>query len=93
VELFTYTYSTAIRSALLAAGFYVAKGGSTGDRLETTIAITPAACSRSSHHELLSSDWLTKWNRSGAKFPSEIPAEQHPEFERMIQAHPQFQRI
>ena len=26
VELFTYTYSTSVRAAMLAAGFYVAKG-------------------------------------------------------------------
>ncbi len=43
VELFTYTHSTAARAALLAAGFYVAKGRPAGAKEETTIALTPAA--------------------------------------------------
>ena len=43
VELFTYTHSTAARAALLAAGFFVAKGRSAGEKEETTIALTPAA--------------------------------------------------
>ena len=40
---FTYTHSTAARAALLAAGFYVAKGRPAGAKEETTIALTPAA--------------------------------------------------
>jgi queuine tRNA-ribosyltransferase len=92
VELFTYTCSTAIRAALLAAGFHVARGCSTGEKQETTIALTPAACSSSScHHELLTADWLEKWGRSGAKFPPGIEPDQYPVFERAILAHPQFQ--
>ncbi|MHA3772442.1 tRNA guanosine(34) transglycosylase Tgt [Verrucomicrobiota bacterium sgz303538] len=94
-ELFTYTCSTAIRVALLAAGFYVAKGRSTGEKLETTIALTPEALRSpfQGRHELLSADWLKKWNRSGAKFPVEIGADQHPSFEKMILGHEQFQRL
>ena len=42
-ELFTYTYSTRVRAALLAAGFFVAKGRATGPKLETTIALSPLA--------------------------------------------------
>jgi queuine tRNA-ribosyltransferase len=93
-ELFTYTCSTANRAALLAAGFYVARGRSAGEKLETTIALTPAACRAPSpcRHELLTPDWLEKWNRSGAKFPGEIPANQHTVFERAIRGHDQFQR-
>ena len=92
VELFTYTCSTANRAALLAAGFYVARGRNAGEKLETTIALTPAAypSSGSYRHELLTLDWLGKWNRSRAKFPNEIPAEQHVSFERKIRMHPQF---
>jgi queuine tRNA-ribosyltransferase len=91
-ELFTYTCSTANRAALLAAGFYVARGRNAGEKLETTIALTPAAyhASSSRRRELLTPDWLEKWNRSAAKFPDEIPADQHASFEQLIRGHAQF---
>jgi queuine tRNA-ribosyltransferase len=93
-ELFTYTCSTANRAALLAAGFYVARGRSAGEKLETTIALTPAARNVSSfpRHELLTADWLEKWNRSGAKFPGEVQAHQYSSFEQVIRQHEQFRR-
>lgn len=93
-ELFTYTFSTAARAALLAAGFHVAKGCSTGRVRETTIALTPAAlgvgaaCSR----ELLSRDWLEKWNRSSARFASDVASEQRLWFQQRVLEHPQFAR-
>jgi queuine tRNA-ribosyltransferase len=92
-ELFTYSCSTANRVALLAAGFHVARGRSAGEKLETTIALTPAACQApfSPRHELLTADWLEKWNRSGAKFPGEIQEHQHGAFEEVIRRHEQFQ--
>jgi queuine tRNA-ribosyltransferase len=94
-ELFTYTHSTAARAALLAAGFYVAKGRPAGVKEETTIALTPAAlCSpfcRS--YELLAAEWVGRWNRSRAKFPTEIPSHEHPAFEELIRAHRQFQVV
>ena len=94
-ELFTYTCSTPIRVALLAAGFHVARGRSTGEKLETTIALTPAAARRAAHrrHELLGAEWLAKWERSGARFPAEIPADQTPALERTIREHEQFREI
>jgi queuine tRNA-ribosyltransferase len=56
VELFTSTSSTAIRSAMLVAGFHVARGVASGPRPETTIALThPGA-----PHALLDRDWLDK---------------------------------
>jgi queuine tRNA-ribosyltransferase len=92
VELFTYTCSTPIRVTLLAAGFCVAKGRSTGEKTETTIALTPEALrtERGRRHELLAADWLAKWHRSGAKFPTEIHADEHPSFEQLIREHRQF---
>lgn len=87
-ELFTYTCSTANRAGLLTAGFYVARGRNAGEKLETTIALTPAAASN--RHELLTVDWLEKWNRSRAKFPEEISADQRNSFEQAIRSHPQF---
>jgi len=35
---------------------------------------------------------LGKWNRSAAKFPIELHAEQYPSFEQVIREHEQFQQ-
>jgi queuine tRNA-ribosyltransferase len=92
VELFTYTCSTANRAALLAAGFFIARGCNAGDKIETTIAFTPAALdlARKENRDLLGSDWLAKWERSAAKFPSDIQPDNHPAFEKIIRSHEQF---
>ncbi len=91
-ELFTYTVSTAARVALLRAGFYVARGRSTGEKHETTIALTPAAFRRppAGGRDLLDGEWLQKWDRSAAKYPGEIPEGGREDFERGIRAHGQF---
>ncbi|MGH8095596.1 MAG: tRNA guanosine(34) transglycosylase Tgt [Chthoniobacterales bacterium] len=91
-EMFTYTHSTAARAALLAAGFYVAKGRPAGAKEETTVALTPAVrCSPYAHrYELLGLEWIGRWHRSHAKFPAEVPIEQRPAFEELIQGHEQF---
>jgi len=91
VELFTYTHSTAARAALLAAGFYVAKGRSAGRQEETTIALTPAATFAFPPRELLGPEWLARWSRSRAKFPAGIIPDQQQAFERLIREHDQFQ--
>jgi len=92
VELFTYTCSTANRAALLAAGFHLARGRNAGEKIETTIALTPAALRRSfaQRRELLTSDWLAKWNRSAAKFPTDVAAHERAAFEKIIRDHEQF---
>jgi queuine tRNA-ribosyltransferase len=92
VELFTYTCSTANRAALLAAGFFAARGRNAGDKTETTIALTPAALpsARNQKRDLLSRDWLAKWERSIAKFPAEIPPNERSAFEKAIREHEQF---
>jgi len=90
VELFTYTHSTAARAALLAAGFYVAKGRSAGRQEETTIALTPAARLAPPPRELLGPAWLARWNRSRAKFPAGICDDQESAFEELIRGHAQF---
>ena len=94
-ELFTYTCSTANRAALLAAGFFVARGRNAGEKVETTIALTPAAVHnpRGPERELLSSDWLAKWGRSAAKFPGDVAAEDRPAFEKVIRDHEQFRNF
>jgi queuine tRNA-ribosyltransferase len=92
VEMFTYTCSTSVRVALLAAGFYVAKGCSMGAKEETTIAMTPAAYRASSRHRpsILASAWLARWNRSGAKFPADVAMEERSAIETLIRQHDQF---
>jgi queuine tRNA-ribosyltransferase len=69
VELYTYTYSTSVRAAMLAAGFYVAKGRGTGPKAETTIGLSERAASAPHDHELLGAEWLAKWRRSDAQAP------------------------
>jgi queuine tRNA-ribosyltransferase len=92
VELFTYSHSTAVRTALLAAGFFVARGRPAGRQEETTIALTPAALSSpfARGYQLLASEWISRWHRSRAKFPSEVPREERPAFEQQILQHKQF---
>ncbi len=91
-ELFTYSYSTAARAALLAAGFYLAKGRAAGVKEETTIALTPAAMEppRTRSYPLLGPEWIERWNRSQAKYPPEISEKDHPAFAERIRQHPQF---
>lgn len=93
-EFFTYTCSTANRARLLAAGFYVARGRNAGEKVETTIALTPAAFHGpfGKGREMLSADWLEKWNRSAAKFPNEIGLEERSLFEKLISGHEQFRK-
>lgn len=91
VELFTYTCSTASRVAMLAAGFHVARGRSTGDKTETTIALTAGAAR--ADHELLGADWLAKWHRSTARFPADLPAHEHSAWEDVIRRHDQFRHL
>ena len=91
-ELFTYTCSTAIRAALLAAGFHIAQGRSIGEKAETTIALTPLASAalQPGRYAMFNGDWLEKWKRSGAKFPAGVGESERPAFERAILEHPQF---
>ncbi|MGI8819896.1 MAG: tRNA guanosine(34) transglycosylase Tgt [Chthoniobacterales bacterium] len=88
VALFTYSCSTSVRAALLAAGFHVARGRGMGAKAETTIAFTPSA---GTHGAVLSAAWLERWNRSGAKFPAELAPADEASFEQLIRSHPQFQ--
>ena len=92
VELFTYTCSTANRAALLAAGFHLARGRNAGEKVETTIALTPATLRSpfARRRELLGSDWLAKWNRSAAKFPTDVAPNERFGFEKIVRHHEQF---
>jgi queuine tRNA-ribosyltransferase len=96
VELFTYSHSTSVRAALLAAGFYVARGRGTGPKAETTIGLTPRAAvdgdGRELAHgrELLGEEWLAKWRRSDAQAPLGADSSDASWLEA-VGAHPQFQ--
>lgn len=79
--LFTYSASTAVRGRMLAAGFHVARGLGTGQKRETTVALTPAARSAGDSYPVLGPDWLERWQRSGACIPALTPR---------ILEHPQF---
>lgn len=91
-ELYTYSASTAVRGALLAAGFFVAQGIGTGPKSDTTIAFT--SVSGLQDHplspRLLGRSWLMRWRRSDAKFPATIGEPEKSHFERLIETHPQF---
>ena len=91
-ELYTYAAGTAVRVALLLAGFFVAEGIGTGPKATTTVAFTrregpgndPAAA------RLLGADWLARWRRSDAKFPAGLNEAQQAVFAQRIEGHPQF---
>jgi queuine tRNA-ribosyltransferase len=91
-ELYTYSASTAVRVSLLAAGFFVARGVGTGPKSDTTIAFTTAKGVRdhSLSPRLLGADWLTRWRRSDAKFPTALSNEARADFEKLIETHYQF---
>ncbi len=94
-ELFTYSASTAVRAALLAAGFHVARGVPTGTKPETTVAMAPPASRHAPARGrvLLDAEWLERWRRSDAKFPSDVPAARHAIVTERILGAPQFRGV
>ena len=88
-ELFTYSASTAVRVALLDAGFHVAIGTGTGVKKETIVALTPGYATPC-RYALLGKAWLDRWRRSSAKFPEGLPAAERAALEARIEGHPQF---
>ncbi len=88
-ELFTYSAGTAVRVALLSAGFYVAEGVGTGPKATTTVAYTQPV-TRAEVPALLGPDWLARWRRSGSKFPAGLPEAQRDAFTKSIESHSQF---
>jgi queuine tRNA-ribosyltransferase len=88
-ELFTYTYSTSVRAAMLAAGFHVAKGRATGAKSETTIGLSPRAAMAPHEHELLGAEWLVRWRRSDAQAPFGSSGDDD-SWRDAVSLHPQF---
>jgi queuine tRNA-ribosyltransferase len=89
VELFTYSASTAVRVALLNAGFHVAIGTGTGVKKETIVALTPGYATPC-RYDLLGKPWLDRWRRSSAKFPEGMDEAERAALEARIEGHPQF---
>ena len=87
--LFTYTTSTAARVALLASGWYVARGVAAGAKTETTIALTSPLTP--GPWTLLGDKWLGKWQRSHVRFPTDLLPAEHEAFATKLRQHPQFQ--
>jgi len=94
--LYTYTASTAVRAAMLAAGWYVGAGIGTGPKSETTVAFTQKFVQQSQKNRnlaalpLLNSDWLERWRKSGAQQPFGT----HGEAALIaVAAHPQFELV
>jgi queuine tRNA-ribosyltransferase len=90
--IFTYTNSTAVRAAMLAAGFLVAKGQATGPKSETTVAMTPKAKDIEADFQLLDAAWLDRWRRSDAKAPFGSDGA-GTGWETVILSHPQFREV
>ncbi|HPH67083.1 MAG TPA: tRNA guanosine(34) transglycosylase Tgt [Kofleriaceae bacterium] len=91
VEIFTYTNSTAVRTALLAAGFFVGKGVATGPKSETTIAwYVPTGAPPPPAAELLGADWLARRARSTAQYGSDLSDAAKAEVDARLLRHPQF---
>jgi queuine tRNA-ribosyltransferase len=91
-ELYTYSAATAVRAALLSAGFFVGEGIGTGPKADTTIAFSHAGGARAHPlaPRLLGAEWLARWRRSSAHAPASLTAEARAAFERSIEDHPQF---
>jgi queuine tRNA-ribosyltransferase len=95
-ELYTFSRSTAVRAALLAAGFSVAVGTAIDAKSETTVALTPLAALRAGDRwsaQLLDCEWLQKWERSSVHAPDDLDSYDAADFERRVRRHPQFSRV
>jgi len=81
-----------VRTAMLGAGFVVARGAPTGRRPETTLAMTPAAAHSAAVRGriVLGPEWLEQWRRSDAKFPSDVPSAGRPSLGERIESLAQF---
>ncbi len=91
-ELYTYSAATAVRVALLGAGFHVAAGVGTGPKADTTVAFTrgDAVAFHPRAPALLGEAWLARWRRSDAKTPAALSAAARTALEQRIESHPQF---
>ncbi len=88
-RLYTYSASTAVRSTLLVAGWFVGKGLGSGPKSATTVAYSPTARELGLAKDLLNQAWLSRWERSDARQPLGVSGADYAEH---IVGHPQFMR-
>ena len=88
--LITYSASTAVRAGLLAAGFVVGIGSETGPKKETTLALTPKALPLYPDIQILDKKWLSRWERSDARYPFGITENDFQQIDALISNHSQF---
>lgn len=88
--LYTYSASTSVRAAMLAAGFYVGHGRGSGPKSETTIAMHRSSLNQKDRDKLLKQEWLGRWQRSQNRYPPGLQDSLKSEVEALILAHPQF---
>lgn len=89
-KLFTYSASTSVRTAMLASGFFVAKGRGSGPKNETTIALMLLNRLQKTEYDLLQSDWLQRWERSQNRYPPGLEDGDKARIEELIRNHSQF---
>lgn len=91
--LYTYSAATAVRVALLRAGWWVGEGLGTGPKATTTVAFSERAA-REMHPApvpaLLGASWLGRWRRSHARYPAGLGEAEQAGVDREIEGHPQF---
>ncbi|MDX1909051.1 MAG: tRNA guanosine(34) transglycosylase Tgt [Bacteroidia bacterium] len=86
-QLYTYSASTAVRVALLGAGWWVGAGTGTGPKAATTFACTQAP---GPEIVCLGADWLRRWRVSSSQAPAHLGPEARAALIRRIETHPQF---
>ena len=94
-ELYTYASGTAVRVALLVAGFHVAEGIGTGPKATTTVAYSHLAgrAVEPDAPRLLGTEWLGRWRRSDAKFPAGLDESQQAALVHRVESRPQFASV
>jgi queuine tRNA-ribosyltransferase len=90
VQLLNYSASTAVRATLLAVGFCVGYGPSTGPKSTTTVAFNAPRLAQQLGITLLGEEWLRRWERSDAKVARTLSRSDEREFEEKVRRHPQF---
>lgn len=84
--LYTYSQATPVRVALLAGGFFVGHGLSSGPKEETTIASTVFK----DLENPLAATWFQRWQRSHVQAPYEYGALEVAQLQQWMKEHPQF---
>ena len=84
--LYTYSQATPVRVAILAGGFFLGRGPSTGPKEETTIAATVL----SDLENPMGEAWYGRWERSHIQVPFECRPEDEAKIRDFVRSHPQF---